>query len=135
MNIITGVNMTASALSAEKARMDLVAQNIANAHTTRDVDGLPYKRKVVSFESCIQPDCDGGKGVRIAQVSNDNSPGETIYNPGHPDADKDGMVQMPNVNIATEMVDLMSASRAFEANLSVIRNAKQMAMKALSIGR
>ena len=135
MNIITGVNMTASALTAEKARMDLVAQNIANAHTTRDVDGQPYKRKVVSFESCIQPDSDGGKGVRIGQISNDNSPGETIYNPGHPDADKDGMLQMPNVNIATEMVDLMSASRAFEANLSVIRNAKQMAMKALSIGR
>lgn len=135
MNIISGVNMTASALSAEKMRMDLVAQNIANAHTTRDVDGAPYKRKVVSFEACIEPNCDGGKGVRIGQVSNDNSLGELIFSPGHPDADKDGMVQMPNVNVATEMVDLMSASRAYEANLAVVRNAKQMAMKALSIGR
>jgi flagellar basal-body rod protein FlgC len=134
MNIISGINVTASALSAEKIRMDLVAQNIANAHTTKDVDGQPYKRKVVSFEACIEPNCGGGQGVRIAQISNDNAPGELIYNPGHPDADKDGMVQMPNVNMATEMVDLLSSSRAYEANLAVVRNAKQMAMKALSIG-
>ena len=134
MNIISGINVTASALSAEKTRMDLVAQNIANAHTTHDVDGSAYKRKVVSFESCIEPGSAGGKGVRIAQVSNDNSPGEIIFSPGHPDADKDGMLRMPNVNVATEMVDLMSSSRAYEANLAVVRNAKQMAMKALAIG-
>ena len=85
-------------------------------------------------KACIEPNCDGGKSVRVAQVSSDTAPGELIFNPGHPDADKDGMVQMPNVNIATEMVDLMSASRAYEANLAVVRNAKQMAMKALSIG-
>jgi flagellar basal-body rod protein FlgC len=134
MNIISGINVTASALSAEKTRMDLVAQNIANAHTTHDVDGQAYKRKVVSFESCIEPGSESGKGVRIAQVSNDETPGEIIFAPGHPDADKDGMVRMPNVNIATEMVDLMSSSRAYEANLAVVRNAKQMAMKALAIG-
>jgi flagellar basal-body rod protein FlgC len=134
MNIISGINVTASALSAEKTRMDLVAQNIANAHTTHDVDGQPYKRKVVSFEACLEPGSAGEKGVRISQISNDTAPGEMIFSPGHPDADKDGMVQMPNVNIATEMVDLMSSSRAYEANLAVVRNAKQMAMKALSIG-
>ena len=134
MNIISGINMTASALTAEKTRMDLVAQNIANAHTTHDVDGQAYKRKVVSFQSIIEPGDDGGKGVQVAQISNDTTAGELIYNPGNPDADKDGMVQMPNVNIATEMVDLMSSSRAYEANLAVVRNAKQMAMKALSIG-
>jgi len=134
MNIISGINVTASALSAEKMRMDLVAQNIANAHTTHDVDGHAYKRKVVSFEACLEPNADGGKGVRVAQVSNDTTPGEMIFNPGHPDADKDGMVEMPNVNIATEMVDLLSSSRAYEANLAVVRNAKQMAMKALTIG-
>jgi len=134
MNIISGINVTASALSAEKMRMDLVAENIANAHTTHDVDGHAYKRKVVSFESMIVPGADGGKGVKVSQVSNDNSPGEVVFEPGHPDADKDGMVQMPNVNIATEMVDLLSSSRAYEANLAVVRNAKQMAMKALSIG-
>ncbi|HET7513098.1 MAG TPA: flagellar basal body rod protein FlgC [Chthoniobacterales bacterium] len=134
MNIISGINVTASALAAEKLRMDLVAQNIANAHTTHDVDGHPYKRKVVSFETCIEPDSDGEKGVRVAQISNDNTPGEMVYKPGHPDANKDGMVEMPNVNLATEMVDLLSSSRAYEANLAVVRNAKQMAMKALSIG-
>ena len=135
MNIISGVNVTASALSAEKMRMDLVAQNIANAHCTRDVDGQAYKRKVVSFESVIEAGSPNSKAVRVGQISNDTSPGEMVYNPGHPDANKDGMVQMPNVSIATEMVDLMTASRAYEANLAVIRNAKQMAMKALSIGR
>src|SRR5262249_38684183 len=107
-------------------RMDLVAENIANAHTTHDVDGHAYKRKVVSFESFITPDADGSKGVRVSQVSNDTSPGELVFNPGNPDADKDGMVEMPNVNVATEMVDLLSSSRAYEANLAVVRNAKQM---------
>src|SRR5262245_38221993 len=107
MNIISGINVTASALSAEKMRMDLVAENIANAHTTHDVDGHAYKRKVVSFESFIPANSDGSKGVRISQVSNDTSPGEVVFNPGHPDANKDGMVEMPNVNLATEMVDLL----------------------------
>lgn len=133
MNLLSGVETTASALNAEKIRMDVVAQNIANAHTTRDVDGHAYKRKVVSFESVL--DASGKAGVSITQVANDPTPGETVYNPNHPDADKNGMVQMPNVNLANEMVDLMTSSHAYEANLSVIRNAKQMAAKALSIGK
>lgn len=132
MNMLSGVDVTASALNAEKIRMDVVAQNIANAHTTRDVDGQAYKRKVVAFESVLDST---GKGVGVSQISNDPTPGEMVYNPNHPDANKDGMVEMPNVNIATEMVDLMTSSRAYEANLSVIRNAKQMAAKALAIGR
>lgn len=132
MNLISGINQTSSALNAEKIRMDLVAENIANAQTTHDIDGGPYQRKVVSFESVLEAT---GKGVRVSKVSTDRSPGETVYNPNHPDANKDGMLQMPNVNIATEMVDLMSSSRAYEANLAVVRNAKQIAMKALSIGR
>lgn len=121
--------------------MDIVAQNIANAHTTRDVDGQVYKRKVVSFQSVLDSanagdiaGATGAKGVRISKVSNDETPGEMVYNPQHPDANKDGFVQMPNVNVATEMVDLMDSSRAYEANLAVVRNAKQMAVKALSIG-
>jgi flagellar basal-body rod protein FlgC len=134
MNLISGVNVTASALNAEKLRMDVVAQNIANAHTTRDVDGQVYKRKVVAFESFLDPAGDGAKAVRVAQVAADQTPGEQVFNPQHPDANKDGFVQMPNVNVATEMVDLLSASRAYEANLAVVRNAKQMALKALSIG-
>jgi flagellar basal-body rod protein FlgC len=133
MNMLSGVDITASALNAEKVRMDVVAQNIANAHTTRDVDGQAYKRKVVSFEAVL--DASGKAGVSITQVSNDPTPGESVYNPNHPDADKNGMVQMPNVSLANEMVDLMTSSHAYEANLSVIRNAKQMASKALSIGK
>lgn len=134
MNFITGVTATASALNAEKVRMDVVAQNIANAHTTRDVDGQPYKRKVVTFESVFDA-ITGTTGVKIGKISNDSSPGEMVHDPQHPHAGPDGMVRMPNVNPAVEMVDLLSASRAYEANLSVTRNARQMASKALTIGR
>jgi flagellar basal-body rod protein FlgC len=134
MNFITGLNSTASALQTEKTRMDVVSQNIANAHTTRDVNGEAYKRKVVSFESALDAST-GGTGVRVSKITDDSTPGELVRNPQHPHADKDGMVQMPNVNTSMEMVDLISASRAYEANLSVARNARQMATKALSIGR
>ena len=142
MNFLSGINATASALSAEKIRMDIVAQNIANANTTKDTDGQPYQRKMVSFESMLRSgdaaqagSQSSPQGVRVSEVTNDPTPGEAIYNPGHPHAGADGMVRMPNVHIATEMVDLMSASRAYEANLSVVRNARQMATKALNIGR
>lgn len=132
MNLLSGINVTSSALNAEKIRMNVVAENIANAQTTHDVDGQPYHRKVVSFESVL----DGAeKGVRVSNVSTDTTPGQTVYNPTHPDADSNGMVQMPNVNLATEMVDLMNSSRAYEANLAVVRNSKQLASQALSIGK
>jgi flagellar basal-body rod protein FlgC len=136
MNFISGIKATSSALNAEQIRMDVVAQNIANAQTTKDLDGNPYQRKIVTFESVML----GGpgsneKGVKITEVKSDESDGDIVFNPGHPHADREGMVRMPNVKIATEMVDLMSASRAYEANLSVVRNARQMAMKALSIAR
>lgn len=134
MNFITGIQSTASALSAEKIRMDLVAQNIANANTTRDVDGKAYQRKVVTFETMLD-ESGGASGVKVGRILNDSTPGEKVYNPQHPHADKDGMVTMPNVNTAIEMVDLMSASRAYEANLAVARNARQMATKALAIGK
>jgi len=132
MDVLSGINATASALNAEQLRMDVVAQNIANAHTTRDVDGRPYQRKVITFESLLPAE---GSGVRVADVSKDPAPGDLIYDPQHPHADADGMVRMPNVNVGLEMVDLLSASRAYEANLAVVRNAKQMAAKALSIGK
>lgn len=134
MNFITGLSSTASALNAEKTRMDVVAQNIANAHTTRDTNGEAYKRKVVTFESALDAST-GSNSVRVAKIEDDETPGESIHNPQHPHAGPDGMVRMPNVSTAVEMVDLISASRAYEANLSVARNARQMALKALSIGR
>ena len=134
MNFITGIQATASALNAEKVRLDVVAQNIANAHTTRDTDGNAYRRKVVTFEALMDPQA-GKNGVKVGEIGTDPSQGELVYSPEHPHANADGFVQMPNVNVAMEMVDLLTASRAYEANLAVARNARQMAAKALSIGR
>lgn len=137
MNLISAVDVSASALNAQRTRLDIVAQNIANAHTTRGADGLAYKRQVVNFETELMKRADGAPmpGIRVAGISSDPTPGQQVNDPQHPDADGDGMVTMPNVNLAFEMVDLITASRAYEANLSVVRNAKQMAMKALQIGR
>lgn len=135
MNFISGIQATSSALSAEKTRMDIVAQNIANAQTTRDVDGHAYRRKVVTFESLLNADGSASEGVKVGRIAIDTRPGEKVHNPQHPHADKDGMVTMPNVNPAIEMVDLLSASRAYEANLAVARNARQLAAKVLSIGK
>jgi flagellar basal-body rod protein FlgC len=140
MNFISGIQATASALNAEQVRLDVVSQNIANAYTTKDAGGGPYQRKAVIFESLMgglgsQSGGQGEKGVRVASIKPDETPGEMVYNPGHPHANADGMLRMPNVKLATEMVDLMSASRAYEANLTVARNARAMALKALSIGK
>jgi flagellar basal-body rod protein FlgC len=138
MNLISGVDVSAGALSAQKTRLDIVAQNIANAQTTRTASGLPYQRQIVSFEAEMIKR--GGPGaplqsVRVAAVAPDKTPGQQVYNPQHPDAGPDGTVVMPNVNLSYEMVDLITASRAYEANLSVVKNARQMAMKAIEIGK
>lgn len=135
MNFITGIHATSSALNAEQVRLDVVSQNIANAYTTKDVDGAAYKRRSVAFETMLGGAQKTERGVRVASVNADQTEGDTVFSPGHPHANKDGMVRMPNVKLATEMVDLMSASRAYEANLSVARNARALAMKALSIGK
>jgi len=141
MDLITGVGATGSALNAQKTRLDLIAQNIANAQTTRSADGGPYKRQVVTFEAQLAHrmshpgQAAGQSGVKVAAISNDPTPGQKIYDPRHPDADAQGMVTMPNVNVSTEMVDLITASRTYEANLSVIKAARQMAQKTIDIGR
>lgn len=135
MNFLSGIHATSSALSAEQVRMDIVAQNIANAYTTKDANGGPYQRRMVSFETVMGGVQKAERGVKVASIKNDKSPGEQIYNPGHPHADANGMVRMPNVQLSTEMVDLMSASRAYEANLSVARNSRSLALRALSIGK
>ncbi len=137
MNIISGIDITAGALSAQRMRLDIVAQNIANAETTRTPSGGPYQRQVVSFESELIKQAGGQSlhSVRVSDISADKTPGQQVFNPQHPDAGPDGMVQMPNVNLAYEMVDLITASRAYEANLAVAKNAKNMAMKTLEIGK
>ncbi|MFM8983094.1 MAG: flagellar basal body rod protein FlgC [Spartobacteria bacterium] len=136
MNVLSATAITASALEAEKMRVDITSQNIANAHTTQGLDGKPYQRRVVAFESVLNEQMGPNmQGVRISDIKRDQSPGEVIYNPEHPHADEEGNVQMPNVNIAYEMVDMVTASRSYEANLAVVRNARQMANQALAIGR
>jgi flagellar basal-body rod protein FlgC len=137
MNLISGIDVTASALNAQKTRLDIVAQNIANAQTTRTPEGKPYQRQIVSFESELVRRAGGAslQSVRIAAIDADRTPGQQVYNPQHPDAGADGLVMMPNVNLSYEMVDLITASRAYEANLSVAKSARQMAMRTLEIGK
>jgi len=139
MNLLSGIDITAGALNAQKTRLDIVAQNIANAQTTRTPNGGPYQRQVVSFETALARQAVGGApglpSVRVGTITADRTPGQQVYNPQHPDADRDGLVTMPNVNLSYEMVDLITASRAYEANLSVAKNARTMAMKALEIGK
>jgi flagellar basal-body rod protein FlgC len=139
MDLISGIDVTAGALSAQKTRLDIVAQNIANAETTRTPEGGPYKRQVVSFETELIKSADGTgtplQSVHVAGITTDPTPGQQIYDPTHPDADASGMVTEPNVNLAYEMVDLLTASRAYEANLSFAKDAKELAMKTLDIGK
>src|ERR1019366_4508237 len=137
MNLISAIDISSSALAAQRTRLDIVAQNIANAQTTRTPTGGPYQRQVVSFETELVKRAGGQslQTVHIAGVSSDRSEGERVQNPQHPDADAEGFVHMPNVNLAYEMVDLITASRTYEANLAVVKNARTMAMKTLEIGK
>jgi flagellar basal-body rod protein FlgC len=136
MNFLSGIHATSGALNAEQVRMDVIAQNLANAYTTKDIDGGPYKRRLVTFETVMGGPNNAERGVRVAQVKPDTvNAGDLVHNPAHPHANNKGMVQMPNVKIAVEMVDLMAASRAYEANLTVAKNARSMATRAISIGR
>lgn len=139
MNLISGIDITAGALAAQKTRLDIVAQNIANAQATRTASGGPYTRQVVSFETELvrrtSQDGPSLETVKVASITPDPTPGEKVFNPQHPDAGPDGLVRMPNVNLSYEMVDLITATRSYEANLSVLKNARQMALKALEIGK
>jgi len=141
INLLTGIDSTASALDAERTRMDIVAQNIANANVTRDVDGKPYQRQEVVFESVLRAQQDSdtpgapSQMVHIARVQKDSRPPRMIYSPNHPDANAQGMVATPNINIHEEMVDMIASSRSYEANIAVVKNARAMAMQALSIAK
>jgi flagellar basal-body rod protein FlgC len=141
INILSGINATSSALSAERTRIEVISQNIANANTTHDVDGQPYQRQHVVFENVLSQHQGldgsnvGDSTVQIAKIERDQAAPRLVYEPGHPDADKNGMVAMPNINIHEEMADLIVASRAFEANLAVVRNARTLALQTLNIGK
>lgn len=138
IDILTGIKSTAAALNAERTRMDVISENIANAHTAHGPDGNPYQRKVVVFETALRDAIDGSGQVSVlqaARIQHDTRPPQLVYQPGHPDADAKGMVAMPNINVHEEMADLISASRTFEANLAVVRNARSMALQTLAIGK
>lgn len=143
INALSGVDSAAMAMTAERIRMDVVSQNIANAHTTRGVDGNgPYRRQQVVFETVLQESRQGANGgvspmgVRVARIDQDPRAPRQVYNPAHPDANPTtGLVAMPNVEMHTEMVDMITSSRAFEANLMVVKTAKTLAMQTLGIGK
>lgn len=138
IQLLTGIESSASAMHAERVRMDVITQNIANVNTTRGLDGRPYQRQQVVFESVLQGARGFGEGpsvVEVPRIMKDNRPPRLVHNPGHPDANADGMVAYPNINIHEEMADLILSSRAFEANLAVVKNARNMAMQTLSIGK
>lgn len=147
MPLFKGIDISATGLTAERLRMDIIASNIANADSTRSPQGGAYRRLVATLAPEVEPAAAPtaanatataaftGAGVRVTSITQDQSALPMVYDPGHPDANPDGYVQMPNVNPVTEMVDLITASRAYEANVTVMNAAKQMAMKALEIGK
>lgn len=149
MKLSTGFDISASALSAQRLRMDVISSNIANAETTRAsfVNGQfqPYKRKMVvmepmqqSFSNVLSQQLGSNKstlGVKVTKITEDQTPDKLVYNPTHSDADANGYVHMPNVDIAKEMVDMIAATRSYEANVTAINASKSMFVKALEIGK
>ncbi len=143
MDICTTMKISASALKAQRTRMNAISSNLANIETTRTPDGGPYRKREVVFQSSQQGFAetldtrmrDAVQGVKVSHVQASELPPRMVYDPSHPDADEQGQVAMPNINLVEETADMMSASRAYEANVTVVKSAKRMALKALEIGR
>ena len=149
MSMFTSFDTSASGLTAQRYRMDIISENVANANTTRTQNGDPYVRKVVYFEEKGVRGSDtfshvlnsvsknyAGKGVKVGKVLEDRkTPQNMVYDPSHPDADENGYVMYPNVNIITEMTNLIDASRSYEANATAFEAAKAMTQQGLSIGQ
>ena len=141
MDFFTAMEVSASGLSAERTRMNVAASNLANAQTTQAAGGGPYKRRDVVMQSADVPGVQGTpfaqavKGVAVSQITQDAAPPRLEYDPGHPQADAQGYVAYPNVNPVEEMVDMITASRAYEAGITSMTTAVNMAERALGIGR
>jgi len=145
MAAFSGMNISASGMSAQRLRMDVISQNIANVRTTRDKNGQPYKRKAVVFsERTTSPFQEifmktagvPGNGVKVTRIVEDSeTPMNKVYDPNHPDADEEGYVSYPNVNIVQEMTDLIDATRSYEANVTAFNATKSMALKGLEVGK
>jgi flagellar basal-body rod protein FlgC len=143
MGILDILKINASALKAERTRMEIISSNLANVHTTRTDEGGPYRKKEVVF---IATDVSEGKGfgrmlsdkvsgVKVDEIKESTRDFEKVHDPGHPDADKEGYVSYPNVNLMSEMTDMIAATRAYEANINAVNTTKQMFLKALEIGK
>ncbi len=147
MSLLGSLNTSATALTAQTMRMDVISENIANVNTTKTADGGPYKRKAVVFEemgedrpfSQIFSQAYGaeanGEGVRVNRIVTDSSEGALVYDPSHPDADEKGYVEQSNVNVVQEMTDMISASRSYEANVTAMNATKSMITKTLEISK
>ncbi|MDR2023926.1 MAG: flagellar basal body rod protein FlgC [Hungatella sp.] len=148
MSFLSSMNISASAMTAQRLRLDVASENIANIDTTRTESGTAYRRKMVVLESRNQSSFrrtlmnaadlsqnQSTGGVRVSQIVEDTSPFKSVYSPEHPDADELGYVQMPNVELIKETVDSMSATRSYEANITALNAIKLMASKALEIGK
>ena len=148
MSVFDTLRVSMSGLSAQRLRMDVIASNVANVETTRTPDGGPYLRREVSFQSqgpSIQnadfrkvlsnTGASIGSGVAVTRISADQGATKSVYDPTHPDADAEGNVLFPDIDVVTEMTDMMAATRAYEANVTVLNATKGMALRALQIGR
>ena len=145
MPLGSSMQVSASGLTAERLRLDVISNNLANVNTTRDSNGQPYRRQVAvmaargsGFAGALAHARHGssaGTGVQISSIHDDMSPFKIVHDPGHPDADTQGNVKMPNIEPIVEMVDMISATRAYEAGVTAINSAKQMESRALDIGR
>ena len=145
MDLITTINTAAGGMSAQRTRLNVISTNLANANTTRTAQGTPYRRKTVIFEAVPQEGdfrqhlqnamADQLSGVRVSEIVPVQGAFKRIFDPSHPDADEGGYVYLPNVNLVQEMVQMLNANRAYEANAAVIKASKDMALKALEIGR
>jgi flagellar basal-body rod protein FlgC len=146
MGLFDGLDVSATGLTAQRLRMDVTAENLANAQTTRGANGKPYQRKDVILEeipqggfgaqlsSAMGTGTGGGAGgVQVAGIVADRTPGKLVYDPGNPDANAQGYVRMPNVDTVSEMVDLIDSSRAYEANVTAMQSTKQMLTKTLDL--
>ena len=148
MSLYSSIEVSATGLSAQRLAMDVIANNIANVNTTRTAEGGPFKRQLVVMTQKTEPSAsqangslDGGDpaasraGVDVVGIVKDQSPDKLIYDPSHPDADAQGYVHMPNIEVVKEMVDMMAASRAYEANVTAIQESRQMGAATLGLLR
>jgi flagellar basal-body rod protein FlgC len=143
MGMFSVMALGASGLKAQRVRMEVISSNLANLQTTKTIKGGPYRRRLVQFESAPMKNDFAAQldqqrklyEVRVKGIKEDNREPNWIFDPSHPDANEEGYVGMPNINMVEEMVNMMSASRSYEANLTSINAAKQMAKKALELGK